>query len=303
VQVERSGSGGSPDEAATAAARADDEQFVRDCYRLILQREVDPGGLTTWVDFLAAGNWRKRVVQALVAGEEFATLGSETLQARLHRSRGDWIGGLPAAPRILDIGGSSPTVPEGAMYEMGWQGEPELLTIVDRPPDEQYHGRPRYSQEAPYRTQWGGEVRYVHAAAEDLVTSGVLDDQRFDGVFMGQVIEHLEPAAIPGVLRWIRERLAPGGWFALDTPNRAVTALQLPSTFIDPDHTWEFRANELAALLLDAGLRIESQAGLMPMPRSVESGRWEPEETYSLPTVSRDATTGYCLAFVTRAAG
>ncbi|MBU6214978.1 MAG: DUF4214 domain-containing protein, partial [Acidobacteria bacterium] len=280
---------------------ADDEQFVRDCYRVILQREVDPGGLAHWVEFLAQGNWRKRVVQALVAGEEFATLGSETLRVRLHRSRCDWISSLPDAATVLDIGGSSPTHPEGAMFQMGWERAPGLMTIVDRPPDDQYHGRPRYSQDAPFRTEWGGEVRYVHAAAEDLVTSGVLDDQRFDAIFMGQVIEHLEPSAIPGILRWIRERLAPGGWFALDTPNRAVTVLQTPAAFTDPDHTWEFRANELAALLLDAGLRIESRAGLMPMPRSVEVGRWEPEETYLLPTVSRDPTTGYCLAFLTRA--
>jgi len=281
----------------------DDEAFVRMAYQVLLQRRPDEGGVASWTEFLAQGNWRKRLVQAMVGGEEFATLGTESLRTRLHWCRMTWISSLPEAATVLDIGGSSPTHPEGAMFQMGWERAPELMTIVDRPPDDQYHGRPRYSQDAPFRTEWGGEVRYVHAAAEDLVTSGVLDDQRFDAIFMGQVIEHLEPSAIPSVLEWIRDRLAPGGWFALDTPNRAVTVLQSPAAFTDPDHTWEFRASELAALLLDAGFSIESQAGLMPMPRSVERGVWDPEETYSLPMVTHDPSTGYCLAFLTRVAG
>ena len=280
-----------------------DEEFVRRAFEVILQREPDPGGLEHWIGFLEQGNWRKRLVEAMVAGGEFATLGTEPLREYLHHCRMEWISALPGADHVLDIGGSSPTHPEGAMFQMGWEREPKVVTIVDRPPDEQYHGRPRYSQDEPFRTDWGGEVRYVHSMAEDLVGAELFDGELFDGVFMGQVVEHLELESIPVLFRWIRDHLAPGGWFALDTPNRAVTVLQTPEAFTDPDHTWEFRANELAALLIDAGFRIESQAGLMAMPRSVEVGAWDPEETYSLPMVTRDPTTGYCMGFLTRVAG
>jgi hypothetical protein len=279
-----------------------DEDFVRMAYQVIMQRRPDDGGVASWTEFLQEGNWRKRLVEAMVGSEEFRTLGTESLRTRLHWCRMTWISSLPTGDDVLDIGGSSPSHPEGAMFQMEWTGRPSTMTIADLPPDEQYHGRPAYSQDEPFVTDWGGRVVYVHSSGEDLVTSGVLDDRTFDGVFMGQVIEHLQIAAVPGVLEWIRDRLRPGGWFAFDTPNRAITELQTPDAFTDADHKWEYRANELVALLTDAGFRVESQAGIMPMPQSLADRVWNAEETYSLPMVTSDPTTGYCLGFVARPA-
>jgi SAM-dependent methyltransferase len=279
----------------------DDEEFVRLAYRVILQREGDDGGVHSWVEFLRAGHWRKDLVEQFVAGEEFRTLGTEPLQARFHRARREWIGSLPLADRVLDIGGSSPACREGALHEMGWSGRPRHLTIVDLPPDDQYHGRPRYSQTEPYRTPWDGEVVYVHARAEDLPASDLLEDTRFDAVFLGQAIEHLEVEAVPPLLRWIHAHLDAGGWLAMDTPNRAVTVLQTgPDALTDPDHQTEYDAPQLERLLLDAGFRIEARAGIVPCARSVAEGRFDPRPTYSGPLVDGDAANGLTMAFVAR---
>lgn len=280
------------------AADLDDEAFIRTAYRLVLQRDPDPGGLRHWGSFLASGGWRKEMVAELVNGEEFWRLGTEPMHRRLHRARIAWISSLPGASDVIDIGGSSPTNPEGALREMGWPGTPSRLRIVDLPPDDQYHGRPVYSQAAPYITGWGGEVSYIHSRAEDLPGSDLLEGRRVDAFFMGQAIEHVEVDAVPALLAWIRDHLEPSGWFGLDTPNRAVTLLENSDGFIDPDHKIEYLVPDMERLLTDAGFQIMSRAGIMPYPRSVAQGSWEPEETYRGPLVDDDASTGYAMALV-----
>ena len=45
---------------------------------------------------------------------------------------------------ILDIGGSSPNIDQGALIELGYPHRPKQLFIFDLPPEEQYWGKPKF---------------------------------------------------------------------------------------------------------------------------------------------------------------
>ena len=53
--------------------------------------------------------------------------------------------------------------------------------------------------------EWGS-VHYLHGSAEEITSFTEIADRRFDLVFMGQTIEHIEVDALPGVLAFIREQ-------------------------------------------------------------------------------------------------
>ena len=55
--------------------------------------------------------------------------------------------------------------------------------------------------------------------------------------------------------------LKPGGILALDTPNANLTRLQ-QDAFIDPDHKYEYRHTEMAAMLRGNGFIVERAEGI-----------------------------------------
>jgi SAM-dependent methyltransferase len=167
---------------------------------------------------------------------------------QLHRARMMWVQQLPQAKTILDIGGSSPNVPEGALIEMGYPHRPEKLIIFDKPPHEQYWGTPNYSQANTLNVPWG-QVQYMHGYAEDILLNEMLRDQRFDMIYMGQVVEHIYEDKLPRVLSWIKDHLVEGGKFIFDTPNRLITRYETgDSHYIDPDHKREYTPEVFATL-------------------------------------------------------
>ena len=62
-------------------------------------------------------------------------------------------------------------------------------------------------------------------------------DQSFDAIFCSQVVEHLEPARIPELIRLAHSRLAPGGVLIVETPNPECLAIFATHFYLDPTHT------------------------------------------------------------------
>ena len=58
-----------------------------------------------------------------------------------------------------------------------------------------------------------------------------------DGIFCSQVVEHLEPARVPELVRLAHSRLAPGGIFIVETPNPECLAIFATHFYLDPTHT------------------------------------------------------------------
>lgn len=271
-------------------------ELVAMAYWVFLQRPLDEIGRRSWQELMQRREFSPRVlVQVLMKSPEYLMLNRTPFPTMVHLSRLAWIKTLPPAARVLDIGGSSPNIAEGALIELGYPHRPRELVIFDLPPNEQYWGAPRHPQDRTYSFDWG-KLSYVHGRCEHISNFPELAEQRFDLVFMGQVIEHIEVAALPNVLRWVYDHLNPGGCFVFDTPNRTLTEIQIPGGFVDPDHKTEYRPHELAALLERCGFRVRKALGLLPMPESLETRQFDPLETYVHPLICDDASQGYLFA-------
>jgi SAM-dependent methyltransferase len=272
-------------------------------YRFILNRKIDDLGAQSCADRIAKGKFSALgLIARLMKSEEFKQpYRKPTPTQQLHGARMAWAGQLPAAKRILDIGGSSPTVPEGALIELGYPHKPEKLIIFDKPPNEQFWGTPNYSQ-ANTRTFPWGQVQYIHGYAEDILQNDELRDQKFDMIFMGQVVEHIYEDKLPNVLLWINKHLAPGGRFCFDTPNRLITRFETgEDRYIDPDHKREYEPQAFAELLKTAGFTITHQWGILDMPNVIATASYGIKDFYSGEPLSASPTNSYCFAMACEA--
>ena len=59
----------------------------------------------------------------------------------------------------------------------------------------------------------------------------------FDGIFSSQVVEHLDPARLPEMIRLCATRLRRGGILAIETPNPECLAIFATYFYLDPTHT------------------------------------------------------------------
>ncbi len=267
-------------------------------YRFILNREIDDLGAQSCKNQIAKGLFSPWVLIArLMMSAEFKKpYFRRTPLQQLHRARMLWVQQLPPAKTILDIGGSSPNVPEGALIEMGYPHRPEKLIIFDKPPHEQYWGTPNYSQANTLVRPWG-QVQYMHGYAEDILNNDELRNQKFDMIYMGQVVEHIYEDKLPSVLNWIKNHLADGGKFVFDTPNRLITRFETgEGRYIDPDHKREYAPKEFAALLTSVGFTINQQWGILEMPNVVSSGTYGIKDFYSGEPLATNSDHGYCFA-------
>ncbi len=267
-------------------------------YRFILNRKIDDLGAQGCAERIANGKFSALgLIARLMKSAEFKQpYLKRTPTQQLHGARMAWAAQLPAAKRVLDIGGSSPTVPEGALIELGYSHKPEKLIIFDKPPHEQFWGTPNYSQ-ANTRTFPWGQVQYMHGYAEDILQNDELRDQKFDMIYMGQVVEHIYEDKLPNVLLWIKSHLAPGGRFYFDTPNRLITRFETgEDRYIDPDHKREYTPAEFAALLKNAGFNITHQWSILDMPNVIASESYGIKDFYSGEPLTSSPTNGYCFA-------
>lgn len=272
-------------------------------YRFILNRKIDDLGIQSCADRIAKGKFSALgLIARLMKSAEFKQpYLKRTPTQQLHGARMAWAAQLPAAKRVLDIGGSSPTVPEGALIELGFAHKPKKLIIFDKPPSEQFWGTPNYSQANTRSFPWG-QVQYIHGYAEDILQNDELRDQQFDMIYMGQVVEHIFEDKLPNVLLWIKNHLTPEGRFCFDTPNRLITRFETgENRYIDPDHKREYTPDAFESLLKDADFEIIQQWGILEMPNVVTNQRLTVRDYYDGEQLADSPTQGYCFAMMCQA--
>lgn len=59
----------------------------------------------------------------------------------------------------------------------------------------------------------------------------------YDGIYAGQIVEHLPPEQVPQMVKLCAARLKPGGILAIETPNPESLAIFATHFYIDPTHT------------------------------------------------------------------
>jgi predicted SAM-dependent methyltransferase len=267
--------------------------FADLAYQVILNRPIDPGGYEAYVPLLESGRMsRYQFVLTLFNSLEFK---APQISETLHRSRLQLVKQLPRGDVIVDLGGSCAGRQEGALVVMGYPHRFKSLTIVE-PPREERHAI--YSDHCGeyrdiVRTRLG-PVDYLFTSMADLSPIG---SKTVDLVYSGESIEHITVAEAKATLREVRRVLKPGGLFCLDTPNRAVTKLQCPTQYINPDHKHEYTHPELSALLQDNGFVVRQAKGLCLAEQSVKQGTFIPEECIRNEGIFDNISSSYLLYY------
>jgi O-antigen chain-terminating methyltransferase len=75
------------------------------------------------------------------------------------------------------------------------------------------------------------------AVADMFVYLAALPDGRFDGIFLSQVVEHIDPMRLPELIRLCAAGLERGGILAVETPNPECLAIFATHFYLDPTHT------------------------------------------------------------------
>src|SRR5262249_22876982 len=250
--------------------------YVRLVFQTLLEREADPDELEPWLAKLRRQETNAyQLVGQLLDSNEFqdGRLAKE-FYLSLHRGRMQAVKQLPKARTILDLGGGSGT-PEGALLGMGYPYSFDKLTIIEMPPENRHeiYGDLGFFREVVQSRQ--GPIHWVYASMTDLAGFG---DETLELVFSGETLEHITRADGDHVCREAYRVLKPGGYFCLDTPNRAVTKLHFPDSWIHPEHQHEYTHAELAGLLQKHGFLIRDAKGIALAQESVASGIFSQEE-------------------------
>lgn len=267
-------------------------------YKVFLYRKIDKNTSTSIEVSIQNGKFSiyKLIFRLVFSSEYNAPERKPPMSEQLHLARVQWVYNLPSAKSILDIGGSSPTLAEGALIELGYAHRPENLIIFDKPPNEQFWGTPNYSQANDLHMKWG-VIKYIHGYAEDILNNAELHDKKFDIIFMGQVVEHIYEEKLHEVLTWIRSHLSETGVFYFDTPNRRLTVLQTgPDNYIDPDHKKEYTPDEMKSILSLAGFEVIQEWGIVDMPLSLKCKIFDNRDFYQSQLLSENADSAYCFA-------
>jgi glycosyltransferase involved in cell wall biosynthesis/SAM-dependent methyltransferase len=278
--------------------RASSHAFVDQAYWHILGRAPDLDGFNYFTGRLAQGRCsRREVVASLVHSVEFRTQPRPKLGLveTLHMVRCQLVRRLPQADHILDLGGAALNSIQGALLVMGYPYHVRSLTIVDLPPADRL-GEYAYGSregEAGWIDTEMGPVRYLHTSMTDLSD---VEDGCIDLVFAGQSIEHVSEEEGQQTMQEVLRILRPGGYFCVDTPNAAVTRIQLPGGFLHPEHRAEYQVSELVARLEATGFEIESMLGICPMPRTVQTGIFHEQELLDNAVLSDEAEICYLFA-------
>lgn len=281
--------------------RAHPERFVRAAYQIMLRRDPDPGGLDNYVGHLERGTLTPDgVLDEMLTSMELRALPYRDPMRSLHLSRCDFVRMLPRAARILDLGGTDQDDPAGSLVSMGYPYRFEELVVVDLPHGDRHALYARGGSDAPVATE-RGPVRYAYHSMTDLDRYA---DGSFDLVFAGESIEHVTRDEARTVFAEVWRVLRPGGWFCLDTPNRAVTVLQTgPEQLTNPDHELEYTHPEMVGELEAAGFLVETAVGLGYAGCSVAHGVAPLPEVADRHGVYHDVERCYLLAYLCRKPG
>lgn len=272
---------------------AEDDAFIKAVYRSLLGRDPDLPGLKLHRTRLQNGesDWEAMLTDFLRSEEFRITFARVYHVETLHRARELLFRRhIPAARRILDLGGAAENNPEGGLFTLGYPHSPELLTIVDLPPDERFSGPESAEQTRSLCAARGTRVEYVHCSMADLDFAA---DASYDLIVSGESIEHVTEADADRIIAHAFRILEPGGSFCLDTPNAGAARLQSPAVLLHPEHKKEYLPSELRKKLTDAGFRIEQELGLCPMPESLRQGRFLWTELFLPEQINARPEEGY----------
>jgi len=112
----------------------------------------------------------------------------------------------------------------------------------------------------------------LHAYLSDL------PDRSLGGIFCSQVIEHLDPASLPGIIKLAADKLSRDGLLALETPNPECLAIFASHFYLDPTHTRPVPHPLAAFYMEESGLgQIEVQR-LSPAVESMPALASLPED-------------------------
>lgn len=81
----------------------------------------------------------------------------------------------------------------------------------------------------------------------------VVDDRRFDGIFLGHIIEHLTTADAIGVLSWAAQHLNDNGIIAVQTPDFSIDFVSGTNFWLDSTHVRPYPLELLKSLLESVG--------------------------------------------------
>ena len=217
----------------------------------------------------------------------------------MHASRSAWVRSLPSARHIVDLGGVARDNPLGSLLFMGYPHDFDELVIIDLPSEERHELYVDGQQPVEHQTD-RGRIRYQYHSMTDL---SAFADRSIDLVVSGQTFEHVTRDEGEQVLAETYRVLRPGGTLALDTPNRAVTALEVrvgPAEFINPDHKVEYHHAEMLELFGRHGFDMTISYGLSHMPATVASGVFDTGELLRHPGLYSDPEACYMLAYLAR---
>lgn len=274
-----------------------DDEFLDEAFKQIFGRPVDPSARVVYTKKLA-GEWSRDDLWNVLESSPEAQAGPGPRLAleAFHTGRIAWTRSLPRARRILDLGGTSLDTDEGALLAMGYPYEFDELIIIELLPEDRHQLYQVPEMKSVSTAQ--GPVRYLYRSMTDLAD---LPDASFDLICSGQTFEHIHPDEGAKMLHDIRRLLKPTGYLALDTPNRAITKIEVESKgieFINPDHKIEYTHQQMLDLFADAGLQVTRQHGIGLMPESAATGQWLVEELIEYPGLYEDIERCYTLAYL-----
>ena len=112
-----------------------------------------------------------------------------------------------------------------------------------------------------------------------------LPEGSLDGIYSGQVVEHLPPQRLPDFVRLAATRLDRGGLLVIETPNPECLAIFATHFYLDPTHTRPVPYQLLAFYMREYGLGLIKVERLSPAVETFPA-------LASLPPDFRDAFFG-----------
>jgi SAM-dependent methyltransferase len=279
---------------AECGANASDEAFLRTAYQSIFNRMIDVTGREYYLRRFERNTiTRQEVIESMMASSEYQRVINKIVDPlnALHQMRMILFQQhLPSARRVLDLGGAAHNHDEGALLLLGYPHRPEEITIIDLPPEDRIGGTDAAEKQREIVTGDGIRIRYLYRSMADLAD---IPDANFDLIVSGETIEHISEADADIVCREAFRILVPGGSFCLDTPNAALTRLQMPDQFIHPEHQKEYLVQEIRDLLTCYGFELSAQKAICPMPESLRTRQFDINEISRNISLSDQPEEGY----------
>jgi O-antigen chain-terminating methyltransferase len=105
-----------------------------------------------------------------------------------------------------------------------------------------------------------------------------LPEGSLDGIYCGQVVEHLQPERLPEFVKLASAALERGGMLAIETPNPECLAIFATHFYLDPTHTRPVPHPLLAFYLEEFGFGLIEVHRLAPAVESMPALAALPEE-------------------------